>query len=804
MGSVCSKPPVNDDNPSADPPTSDPPAPVPALPTPPPPADESIRPAAEKPASTAAAPSPPPPTPADLPSSRASAAGAEQPAPPPAADKPGAAPPPPPPATLGVSLRFLQQVWEEMWEEMSQASADVPPDPLASTAAVCTRWLIPRTAARRVSYARLAWEDNLLDDKGHPIARQATAFVSHAWGESFHNLVSALGVGDTSASHYFYVDVFCINQHAMAEVRSDKDQHAAVLEELTSCLRGCGRVVAAFTPWRTPALLARAWCLYELALAYEEGLPVDAVLPAKQHHDFFSALAADPDQVMGVLGRIDVKRATATYESDRQLIFARVEAHEGFNAVNRNVTAALRGWVIRTCCNYAAEMEAEADKALGGAALSEGLSVQQVMGMCNQAARLLQWHGHFEDAQRLYEKALRLCRSREAQGDGAAAAERVEVMVNLAGVLSQRGLRAEAIELLQTARAEQEAEGIPNVRLYAITLSNLSEPLIQSGDLPAAAAVLERCLAVLDGAAAAAAPAQPTAAEDAARLASTTATTLYNLAIIRMQQGDDAAAVRLHERALAIREPLLGASHPHVAVSLSGLAVALSKVGRASEAVGYAERAIEIREMTLGPAHPETLQAYNGLGMVYVAMPDDKEAAKAIAPLQKALEGLRMVEHSVGPVGTARVCMRKAELLTRLGGDDAKAEMMALWKEAADKLEAALGPRDSQVAMCLSKYAETLHALGRLKEAEDIYRKVLLIVDTSQNPMERGMGGAKVRMGLAEVLWSVGGERTQEAIAVAEEALQLRLGIVGEGHPIIEATRAVVEGYRASAAAMAA
>jgi tetratricopeptide (TPR) repeat protein len=84
-------------------------------------------------------------------------------------------------------------------------------------------------------------------------------------------------------------------------------------------------------------------------------------------------------------------------------------------------------------------------------------------------------------------------------------------------------------------------------------------------------------------------------------------------------QGDMSTGRHLVERALAIRERLLGRQHPATAASLSLLANLIRDHERPAElptARALMERALEIRERALGPDHPDTGQSLSGLAEI--------------------------------------------------------------------------------------------------------------------------------------------------------------------------------------------
>jgi tetratricopeptide (TPR) repeat protein len=80
------------------------------------------------------------------------------------------------------------------------------------------------------------------------------------------------------------------------------------------------------------------------------------------------------------------------------------------------------------------------------------------------------------------------------------------------------------------------------------------------------------------------------------------------------QIGDLAMARPYLERALRIREQVLGAEHPDTATSLNNLGSLLQDLGDLAGAHPYYERALRINEQVLGGEHPDTALSLNNLG----------------------------------------------------------------------------------------------------------------------------------------------------------------------------------------------
>ena len=85
------------------------------------------------------------------------------------------------------------------------------------------------------------------------------------------------------------------------------------------------------------------------------------------------------------------------------------------------------------------------------------------------------------------------------------------------------------------------------------------------------------------------------------------ADSLNNLAALYDNQGRYEEAEPLYQRALAIRERVLGPNHPDLATSLNNLALLYYSQGKYEEAEPLYERALKICEQVLGPNHPTTV-----------------------------------------------------------------------------------------------------------------------------------------------------------------------------------------------------
>jgi tetratricopeptide (TPR) repeat protein len=112
------------------------------------------------------------------------------------------------------------------------------------------------------------------------------------------------------------------------------------------------------------------------------------------------------------------------------------------------------------------------------------------------------------------------------------------------------------------------------------------------------------------------------------------AASLYNLAILRREQGKLPEAEGLYRRSLEIRERVEGADHPDVATTLNNLAGLKAAQGDYDAAQPLLERALAIRQAALGDEHTLTAESLSNLALLYAA----RGNAAAAEPLyQRAL-----------------------------------------------------------------------------------------------------------------------------------------------------------------------
>lgn len=250
------------------------------------------------------------------------------------------------------------------------------------------------------------------------------------------------------------------------------------------------------------------------------------------------------------------------------------------------------------------------------------------------------------------------------------------------------------------------------------------------------------------------------------------ALSLSHLGFLYRSQGKYAQAESLYQRALSIGEQSLGPNHLQVALPLNSLAVLYRDRGQYAEAKRLYQRALQINEQRLDPEHPEGALPLSNLADLYWLQGNYAEAE----PL--AQRALRIWEQAFGHTHPfVAYALINLAVLYRDQGQHEQAE--ALFQRAWYIREQGLGEMHPEVAEPLNGLAELYRMQGRYTEAERLFRHALHIVEGSlghDHPL-----GAEPLTGLANLCRDQ--EREREAEVLYQQALALREQHLGQQHP---------------------
>lgn len=181
-------------------------------------------------------------------------------------------------------------------------------------------------------------------------------------------------------------------------------------------------------------------------------------------------------------------------------------------------------------------------------------------------------------------------------------------------------------------------------------------------------------------------------------------------------------ALPLYERALAVRERVLGSDHPDTASSLNNLASLYRAQGAYERALPLYERALAVRERVLGSDHLSTASSLNNLAGLHRV----QGAYERAFPLYE--RALTIYERVLGAdhLDTALSLNNLAALHYEQGAYE---QALRLYERALATSERVQGGDHPQTAQILNNLAELYRMQGEYEQAQPLYERALFIFE---------------------------------------------------------------------------
>ncbi|MGO8697046.1 MAG: tetratricopeptide repeat protein [Limisphaerales bacterium] len=253
---------------------------------------------------------------------------------------------------------------------------------------------------------------------------------------------------------------------------------------------------------------------------------------------------------------------------------------------------------------------------------------------------------------------------------------------------------------------------------------------------------------------------------------------LYNLAMLREQQGRFAEAETNLRRVITTEKGLLDPDNPKTLTVWAGLAGVLEEQGRFSEAEEECRKVLELREKVLGQNHPDTFASRDILALI---LEGEGKYSEAEAILK---EVIKWDQETLGPEHP-RTILNRHNLAVALSDDEKLPEAEAEIRQVLRIREKVLGPDHPDTLSTRANLALALQKQGKYPEAEAVDRAVILSEERvlgAENPKTLAIRG-----NLAIVLEDE--DKTDEAETLDREVLKLQERILGPEHPDTLLTR---------------
>jgi CHAT domain-containing protein/tetratricopeptide (TPR) repeat protein len=252
------------------------------------------------------------------------------------------------------------------------------------------------------------------------------------------------------------------------------------------------------------------------------------------------------------------------------------------------------------------------------------------------------------------------------------------------------------------------------------------------------------------------------------------AQTAFDEAIKFWDAGRYAEAIARGEHALALREAVLGSTHPEVARCLDVLGFHLLLLGNSARAESLLQRALAIREAALGKNHPDTGQTLNNLGRLYA----DQRSYGRAEPLYKRALAIREAARGKNHPDVADLLMTLASLYADQG---LYGQAEPLYKRGLAIREAALGKNHPDVAGSLVTLASLYADQGMHGRAEPLYKRALAILHAASGKDPAEVDRTLTR--LASIYEDQG--LYAHAQPLRERVLAIREEVLGKNHHFV-------------------
>jgi CHAT domain-containing protein/tetratricopeptide (TPR) repeat protein len=250
------------------------------------------------------------------------------------------------------------------------------------------------------------------------------------------------------------------------------------------------------------------------------------------------------------------------------------------------------------------------------------------------------------------------------------------------------------------------------------------------------------------------------------------ATSLNNLALLYSRQGRYSEAEPLYQQALQMRKKLLGDEHRLVATSLNNLAFLYSRQGRYSETEPLYQQALQMRKKLLGDEHPDVATSLNNLALLYSRQGRYSEAEPLYQQALQMRKKLLGDEHRL--VATS---LNNLAGLYESQGRYSEAE--PLYQQALQMRKKLLGDEHPLVVFSLNNLALLYSRQGRYSEAEPLYQQALQM---SKKLLGDEHPDVATSLNNLAFLYKSQG-RYSEVEPLYQQALQMRKKLLGDEHP---------------------
>ena len=258
--------------------------------------------------------------------------------------------------------------------------------------------------------------------------------------------------------------------------------------------------------------------------------------------------------------------------------------------------------------------------------------------------------------------------------------------------------------------------------------------------------------------------------EDRQRLAQATA--YFRQAVDLYRRGARKQPLTIAQRAIAIRERILGGKHPDTVAAMSNLATMYLSAGEYTKALKLNEKTIQIRKETIGTHHPEYATSLNNLAGVYHAQGQYHKSLHLVEQaliLTKKSQGEKHLDY-------ANSLNNLAGMYSAVGRYQ---EGFSLIKQSLSLYEELVGKKDPRYVQNLGNLASAYRHLGQYDKSLPLTMQTLTL-----NKEILGENHPRYAYNLNRLAnqYQFQSEYTK-ALPLSLQALAIHKATMGEQHP---------------------
>eukprot|EP00555_Chaetoceros_dichaeta_P015442 CAMPEP_0198275746 /NCGR_PEP_ID=MMETSP1447-20131203/64940_1 /TAXON_ID=420782 /ORGANISM="Chaetoceros dichaeta, Strain CCMP1751" /LENGTH=509 /DNA_ID=CAMNT_0043970641 /DNA_START=48 /DNA_END=1577 /DNA_ORIENTATION=- len=192
----------------------------------------------------------------------------------------------------------------------------------------------------------------------------------------------------------------------------------------------------------------------------------------------------------------------------------------------------------------------------------------------------------------------------------------------------------------------------------------------------------------------------------------------YDVGRVMKETNDYDKAIELYEKALAVREEVLGKEHTSTAATYNNIAMVMKKQGDLDEALKMHHKCLAVKEKVLGEEHTSTANTYNNIAMVMKQQGDIDGALKMYHKCLVVREKVLGEEHT----STATTYGTIASAMKEKGDIDGALKMYHKCLAVEEKV---LGEEHTSTSITYWNVGRILQDKGDIDAALEMFHKTL-------------------------------------------------------------------------------